>query len=455
MLTGLDVQAAPTRLVRRTNLAETIAQRRQPVQPHFQEKISARESVDRPSGQSGLPAGTVLVFGGPSEFLPPKSRLAGGLIPLRMPGQCPETPLNLTPLVFVPILKPTLWGGRRLASLVGKDLDLPGPVGESWEIADLENAQSLVRTGPHRGKRLEDLVAEWGPNLLGRAPLHGGRFPLLIKYLDAVQDLSVQVHPPESAGAGIRVKHEAWYVLYAEPGSVIYRGLVPGTTRDRLLEAIHQGCVVSLLRHIPARVGQCFYLPAGTVHALGAGVVVAEVQTPSDVTYRLFDWDRIDPTTGLPRQLHVDEALRSIHFEVGDDGRQERSHVGSVWTSVTRLLQCDSFRLERVRMVEGVEQEVPTGELILWVVLSGQGEIVFSNGREKLSFTTGDTVLVPAGLRDARVRTLEDCMWLEVTVPVASDLSEYPRPARAQLADDAKAGYVQLRLPPTGGSSPC
>jgi mannose-6-phosphate isomerase len=324
------------------------------------------------------------------------------------------------PLIFEPIFKPKIWGGRKLEELLGKVLPPNESIGESWEVADLENDQSRVATGPARGKSLGQLVNNWGRDLLGGASLFEGRFPLLIKYLDAREDLSVQVHPsPEFAhrrGGATRVKNEAWYILHAEPDACIYRGLLDGVTKADFEAAIRQGDCAKLLRRIPVRAGQCYHLPSGTVHALGAGVVVAEVQTPSDVTYRVFDWNRVEPSTGKPRDLHIAEALECINFADQSIPGEERSHVASVWTTVTRLITSDSFVIERVKMVEGLDQPLPYAHLVVWMVLDGRGTIRWAE-RHELTFKRGDTVVIPAGLKDGHLTIEADCTWLEVTVP--------------------------------------
>ncbi|HRX83903.1 MAG TPA: class I mannose-6-phosphate isomerase [Phycisphaerae bacterium] len=325
------------------------------------------------------------------------------------------------PLVFTPIFKPRIWGGRRLESLLGKSLPPDAVIGESWEVADLEDDQTVVSRGPAAGKTLGELVRLWGRDLLGAASLFEGRFPLLIKYLDACQDLSVQVHPDaamaQRQGGSVRVKNEAWYVLAAEPDSCIYRGLHAGVTEESFRRAIADGTCAELLTRIPVRVGECYYLPSGTVHALGAGVVVAEVQTPSDVTYRLFDWNRVDAATGQPRALHVDDGLACIHFGDQRIAGEERTHVASVWTTVTRLVTSPSFIVERVRMIDGYDGDIPYAQLVIWMVLEGAGEVTFADGRERLTFGRGDTVVLPAGLADSRLKTLADCLWLEITLP--------------------------------------
>lgn len=360
--------------------------------------------------------------------------------------------MNVYPLKFSPIAKRRLWGGRRLEALFGKPLPPNTLIGETWELADLEDNQSVVAVGPAKSKTLRQLVDEWGTELLGRAERIAGRFPLLIKFLDARETLSVQVHPDAAMaaklGGAVRVKHEAWYVIEAEAGAVIYRGLADGVDRDGLAEAIRSGTVESVLRKVPVKAGQCYYLPSGTLHALGAGVVVAEVQTPSDVTYRVFDWNRVDPATGRPRELHIDEALQCVRFGEQTVQTQSRAHVVSVWTTVTRLADCESFIIEKVRMVEGLDQEIPYAELVVWIVLEGTGTIT-SKHAPAVPFAPGDVVLLPANLKDGRVQTKSDCVWLEVTVPIASDLAAFDRPDAATLRarDGTDLSPIQLGLP--------
>lgn len=356
--------------------------------------------------------------------------------------------MDVYPLIFEPILKRRIWGGRRLETL-GKRLPPDETIGESWEVADLEEDQSVVRHGPARGKTLGELVQGWGDDLLGGVELFEGRFPLLIKFLDAVELLSVQVHPDEamarSLGGHVRVKDEAWYIIDAEPDGAIYYGVTDGVDRGAFAAAIEAGTVVDALRRVPVRAGECYYLPSGTLHALGAGVLVAEVQTPSDITYRVYDWDRIDPKTGQARELHVEQAVLCIHFE-SRPPQQERSHVASMWTTVTRLVTCEPFIIERVRMVEGFEQAVPCGGLVVWIVLEGRGELTGPGQREPLPFGRGDTVVLPASLREMRLKVLEGCMWLEVTVPQSGDLAGVERPHRREMMGEPQ-DLSQLKPP--------
>jgi len=325
------------------------------------------------------------------------------------------------PLVFTPILKPKIWGGRRLETILHKPLPPDQPIGESWEIADLEDDQSVVANGPAAGMKLEQLVRQWGSDLVGPAELFDGRFPLLIKFLDAAENLSVQVHPDEAMarrlGGRVRPKHEAWYVVAAEPGAAIYRGLVAGVTRDDFRRAVAAGTVERLLRRIEVRPGECYYLPSGTVHALGAGVLVAEVQTPSDVTYRVFDWNRLDPATGQPRELHIERALECIHFDAQDEPAPPRTHLADMARVVTRLASCEFFTIDKVRAAEGFQAGLEMDGMRIWMLLAGAIRLSCGALPEPLELGVGAVVLIPAALKEARVEARADCVWLEVAVP--------------------------------------
>lgn len=332
--------------------------------------------------------------------------------------------MRVCPLLFDPIYKPRLWGGRRLSDVLGRELPGTGPVGESWEVADLEGDQSVARgAGEVAGRTLGELVRDWGADLLGSTPLFGGRFPLLIKYLDARENLSVQVHPDDAMaralGGGVRVKHEAWYIVAADRDACIFRGLRPGVDRDGLRDAIRRGSVVELLHRVPVRAGECYYVPSGTLHALGAGVMVAEIQTASDVTYRVYDWGRTDPATGHPRDLHVEQALECIAFGPQSFPQELRSDVAGAWTAASRLITCDSFVVDRVGVPAGLNQPIPHVELMIWMVLEGWGRVCWSRDGldQSLAFRAGDTLVLPAGLGPSQLVTEDACVWLNVTVP--------------------------------------
>jgi len=361
--------------------------------------------------------------------------------------------VKVYPLLFEPVFKPKLWGDRRLEQLVGKKLPPNELIGESWEIADLQSGQSIVRNGPARGKTLRQIVVDWGDALVGGAKLVDGSFPVLIKFLTASKPLSVQVHPDQAMvnrrGGDCRIKNEAWYVVEAEQGACIYRGFKKGVDISKLRGAIDNGSVEDVLHRIPVRKGHAYYLPSGTIHALGAGVVVAEVQTPSDTTFRLFDWDRVDPITGVARALHIEDALECVSFAPVPLDLEKPQHLASVWTSITSLVRCESFVIERVRIVEGAEIEIPHHEMVIWIVLEGRGSIVCDGLDHPVGFGVGDTLLIPAGTSGAKVTTHASTMWLEVTVPIASSLAEFERLNKDALGRIGHGGsqYVPLTLP--------
>ena len=353
------------------------------------------------------------------------------------------------PLKFEPIFKPRVWGGRRMATRLRKNTP-DGAIGESWELVDLESDQSVVAVGPARGKTIGQVVEMWGEDLLGGAKLVDGRFPLLLKYLDAEQPLSIQVHPDKAAaqlaGGPVRVKHEAWYVIDADPGAWILRGLKPGVDREQFRAALAAGRIEDALLRIPVRPGHAYYMPSGTVHALGPGLLVAEVQTPSDTTYRLFDWNRTDPKTGLARDLHIEEGLACVSYEPVPAQAEKPEHVASVWTAITRLIRCESFQMERVRMVAGMEQLIPYDEMVAWMVLEGAGAISCDGLGEAIRFGVGDTVLLPAGMQNGRVKVDEVSTWLEISVPVPSSLENLNPADRRSLLTDPRTNYVSLKV---------
>jgi mannose-6-phosphate isomerase len=230
---------------------------------------------------------------------------------------------------------------------LGKALPADQFIGESWELYDfppgvvngsVDWVSAPVANGKLAGRTLHSLVTEYGADLYGQVPLvqPAGQFPILIKYLDAREVLSVQVHPDEPyvrTHPGAHLKTEAWYIVQSDPGARIHKGVKPSTTLERFREAVHSRTVANLINEIPVKAGQCHYLPSGTVHALGAGILAAEVQTPSDTTFRVYDFDRVDPSNGKTRDLHIDEAMDCIDFTASEPQPAARSHVASAFTT--------------------------------------------------------------------------------------------------------------------------
>ncbi|MDG3002660.1 type I phosphomannose isomerase catalytic subunit [Paludisphaera mucosa] len=307
-------------------------------------------------------------------------------------------PLPLEPLAFTPILRRLVWGGRRLGALMGKPIGEGDDYAESWEVADYKDAVSVVRDGPLAGTSLRDLVADRPAELFGRRREAPSQFPLLVKILDARESLSVQVHPDDALGRELVAdngKTEAWVVLAAEPGALIYAGLRAGVGREDLERGIRSGEVEPLLHRFEPKIGDCVLVEAGTVHAIGAGVMLAEVQQMSDATFRVFDWNRVD-AQGRPRELHIDQALRSIDFD--------RGPVDPIVTSplvledgdvLEPLARCKYFELERLTIETPAEVGRDDRFTILMVL---DGEIRVRRPAGDRPFRRGETVLLPAAI---------------------------------------------------------
>lgn len=281
------------------------------------------------------------------------------------------------------------FGGRRFQTVFGRDLPAGIRFGESWDLADLPEDKSVVADGPLAGLTIREVMQRFPAQLWGEA-IPFEQFPLLLKTLDCADVLSVQVHPDREAcrkmGKG-ELKTECWYVLAAEAGAVIYKGLHAGVTRQDFAEAVTAGRVEEFLVKIPVKTGECHFLPAGTPHAIGAGLLIAEIQTPSDTTYRVFDWNRPDDAAE-ERPLHVAEALESIHFDSSRDDLSVRSSG--------RLVDCEFFKVDKVA-AHPAQALTVGGNLRVIIVTAGTGKIRWDGGTENLR--PGDTLLLPAALQ--------------------------------------------------------
>jgi len=256
---------------------------------------------------------------------------------------------QLYPLRFDPIYQYRLWGGRRLARLLSAPLPDDGPIGDAWLLSDRTDHQSMVSKGRLKGQTLGQLMEQFREPLMGKLSSRFHRFPLLLKFLDAHEMLSVQVHPSDAHSelipAGDTAKTEAWVVIEAEKGSQIYAGLKVGTTADSLKESLHDGTIAEHLVSISPMSGDAIFIPAGTVHTLGNDVVVFEIQQNSDVTFRLYDWGHIDPDTREPRPLQVNEAFACIQFGASDSGLVAPIVETTTPVERERLFDCHAFML--------------------------------------------------------------------------------------------------------------
>ena len=300
-----------------------------------------------------------------------------------------------------PILKRIRWGGTKLGSLLGKPLGEGTDWAESWEVADHGDDQTVVTAGPYAGWPLARLVAERPAELFGRhATKSDGsprtQFPLLIKFLDAADTLSVQVHPNDAQAVTYdpaeNGKTEAWVIVDAEPGAALYAGLKPGTDAAALRAASEAGTVEDLLHRFEVSAGDCVFIPAGTVHAIGAGVVLAEIQQSSDLTFRLYDWGYRDPD-GNPRQIHLDESIACTDFSRGPvDPVTPRPLPGPAGRS-ERLVAGDYFVIDR-HTADG-PFALPADDRFR-VLMTLAGAATLAGGPESVELTPGKTVLVPA-----------------------------------------------------------
>ncbi|MEQ9453172.1 MAG: class I mannose-6-phosphate isomerase [Phycisphaeraceae bacterium] len=332
---------------------------------------------------------------------------------------------EIYPLRFQPIYKEKVWGGRTLEKL-GRDLpgDETTQIGESWEITDLDQTSSsggggdpehsVVANGPLMGQRIDQVIRDYADELMGTvAPSPEGGFPLLIKFLDARENLSLQVHPSEqyaSQHPEAHLKSEAWYILDAEPGARIYKGLEEGVTEEHLRKAIAADSVRDMLVEVPVKKGDCHYLPSGTCHALGEGVLVAEVQTPSDTTFRVYDWGR------QGRALHLDQAMQCIHFGPAQVSAYERKAPPIKYgqASTARLVTCEHFGIDRVYGPTGFEDSLAETNPTIWMILEGSGRFEIPS-METYPFAAGQTWLIPPYLGDGWAVLEKGSVWLEVT----------------------------------------
>jgi mannose-6-phosphate isomerase len=305
------------------------------------------------------------------------------------------------PLQFQAEMKQRVWGGRALEQF---GLDLPdGPIGEGWMIGDHPNGTTKVMNGELAGLGLDEVRSKYGATLFGKRAFADAstRFPLLIKLLDCNDDLSVQVHPDNDyigLPAGELGKTEMWYILDAKPGAKIIYGLQPGVTRESFAEAIHEGRIMECMQEVDVKAGDSFYIPAGTVHALCAGVLAAEIQQNSDTTYRLYDYDR-PGLDGKPRELHIEDSLAVIAYEGNDASRMTTELAGpNEWLMLARS---PYFVVEKGSVESSWELQTTPDSFVVLVICDGTGTLKWADG--ELSVKSGDCFLLPATLGEYKL----------------------------------------------------
>jgi mannose-6-phosphate isomerase len=306
-------------------------------------------------------------------------------------------------LTFEPLFQERIWGGRRLADLYGKKLPSNVAIGESWEIVDRPEAQSVMRDGALRGKTLHDLWTQDRQSIFGNVP-DAARFPLLVKILDAHEKLSLQVHPPEKVATklGGEPKTEFWYVAAADPGAELFVGLGQAMTRAQFKEALHSGTIAQYVHRIRVKAGDAMFLPAGRLHAVGEGNLLVEIQQNSDTTYRVFDWNRVDDQ-GKPRQLHIDQTLQCIDF---NDVRPRL-----VQTEAETLLHHDLFEIQKWNL-DSPREIASWGQFAIVCCLSGKLRCA------DVELGPGELFLIPARLQYRNVEPLKKATsLLRITIP--------------------------------------
>jgi mannose-6-phosphate isomerase len=291
----------------------------------------------------------------------------------------------LGPLLFHPLYKTRDWGGRTIGHAFGRELSEPGRIGESWEIVDRLEEQSVVASGPHAGRTLRQLIEANGAALMGTSWDVGRCFPILVKWLDCHDRLSLQVHPPAAVAAELdgEPKTEHWYIARAEPPASLFVGLRRGVTRDQFERHLTSGKLEALVHRCPVQAGDSMLVPSGRIHAIDGGNLILEIQQNSDTTYRVYDW-------GRPRELHVEAALRSIDFSDFEPQVVPSSNGDAL------LADCAEFRIHRVVREPGEVFDLPDGapQPRLLSVIAGEVAVMCPNQRER--YRTGDNVLLPA-----------------------------------------------------------
>ena len=319
--------------------------------------------------------------------------------------------MMLYPLTFEPIFKERIWGGTKLKDILNKSFD-GDLIGESWELSTVANDVSVVSNGEFAGHNLNELIEKYPSEILGSKSIEkfGLEFPLLFKFLDAKEDLSIQVHPNDELAKKRHNsfgKTEMWYVMQADENARLVVGFKKKTNKNHYLKHLEDKTLVAILNETSVKKGDTFFLETGTVHAIGAGVLIAEIQQTSDITYRLYDWDRVD-ANGKGRELHNDLAVDAINYDETDTKVQYESEVNES----VNLVECSFFKTN-ILEVSGTYKWKKKKESFT-VFMCTEGNFVLVNPHFKLEFKKGDTVLIPAILEEFQI--IGETSLLEITI---------------------------------------
>jgi mannose-6-phosphate isomerase len=301
---------------------------------------------------------------------------------------------TLYPLKFQPILKDKIWGGQKLQQLLHKSTSST-KAGESWEISDVEGDTSIVANGPLKGTSLKTLMDTYTSDLMGAKNFRqfGNKFPLLIKFIDAKQDLSVQLHPNDELAKARHNsfgKTEMWYVVQADPASNLIVGFNQEMTPELYVKHLEDKTLQSILNFDAVKAGDTYFIEVGRIHAIGAGVLLAEIQQTSDITYRVYDWDRVD-ADGNERELHNDIALEAFDFDMPDNFRVQYAPKSNV---STELVSCPYFTTNVLEVTETISKQNTQDSFVIYMCVEGKANLVVDG--IVTEFSMGETVLIPA-----------------------------------------------------------
>lgn len=320
---------------------------------------------------------------------------------------------KLYPIKFQPILKDKIWGGQKLQTILNKNSSLPN-IGESWEISDVEGDTSMVINGSLKGQSLKDLLKTYKADLIGikNYEIFKDKFPLLIKFIDAKEDLSIQLHPNDALAAKRHNsfgKTEMWYVMQADQDSNLIVGFNKKMTSDLYLKHLKDKTLPQILNFDTVKQGDTYFIEVGRIHAIGAGVMLAEIQQTSDITYRVYDWDRVDHN-GNERELHNDLAIDAFDFEMKDDFRVEYSKTKN---KSNQMVSCPYFTTNYLEVNSTLQKENTQDSFMIYMCVEGEVEVKTEDYLETIK--KGETLLLPAILKKYQI-TSKKATLLEVYV---------------------------------------
>jgi len=317
----------------------------------------------------------------------------------------------LYPFTFEPILKERIWGGTKLKNYLNKPISSE-ITGESWELSTVPNDISVINNGTFKGKNLNEMIDQFPEEVLGKEVYHrfGKQFPLLFKYLDAKEDLSIQLHPNDELAKARHNsfgKTEMWYVMQADENARLIVGFKENSSKDEYLQKLESNEILTLLKEVPVKKGDVFFLETGTIHAIGAGIVIAEIQQTSDITYRIYDWDRVD-ANGIGRELHTELALDAINYQTTSSKKEYTAIVNKS----TPIVDCPYFKTNIISLNKEVLIDKTSDSFMVLMCTEGSFELILED--KKYTYQAGDTVLIPAVLTSFMLKGTATI--LEITV---------------------------------------